>query len=75
MTTVTLYRPEPADGPWLMAIGEDIVRPWEPGQATRAWLAREVGQDIVAMFEAEFDGETMKLGRRLDSDGSPGGIA
>ena len=51
---ITVYRPDPADGPWIMEL-DSGARLWAPDPETRAWLEAELGAASSAQLTATWD--------------------
>jgi hypothetical protein len=68
---VTIYRPDEVDGPWL--IMSDDGRPgfWSPSPASWQELDAMLANDLSGRFEAEQDGDQLRLGRRLPMHDEP----
>ncbi len=63
---VTVFRPDPADGPWLVLTDEGAPRFWRPSPAAQLELQSLLAGDPAGRFEAEQDGDELRLGRRLE---------
>ncbi len=61
-----VYAPDPPGGPWLVVADDGSTGFWDLPPAAELELKALLAGDPAGRFEAEQDGDELRLGRRLE---------